>query len=290
MYVSSYHLILLFFLDDKMIRAALCPLSEVQNQAHLWLERYFETYGDVAPNGDEVRLLIMQKLDAYKKYCHEFTSLTLKRPIVDYSTFNSLWKTLFPKCVRRPWCSVPGKCNTCYEIDRLRRIEEDVNIQDKLREAHAMHRGGLFMLERNEYMRRIDNAIRVNSTGRPSIMSIVIDGMDQSHCRVPYLGTQGTFSAPLKQCITGVKQHGHGVTLYRTVDTITKGANFTIYCILDQIEKWKLRNGYYPEELYIQVIFNIIILTPRFKVLLLIIYFVCRSMVEAKMLINICSL
>jgi hypothetical protein len=236
-----------------MIRAALTPLAEVQNMAQVWLERYFATYGDFAPNRDEVRLLIMQKQDVYKKYVAEFEGALLKRDVVDIGTFNSLWATLFPKCVMRPWCSVPGKCFTCYEIDRLRRVEEDGHIQHKLRQAHAMHRGGLFMLERNEYMRRIDRAIRLNNCEHPSVMSIVIDGMDQSHCKVPYLGTQGTFPSPLKQCITGVKQHGHGVTLYRTIDTVTKGANFTIYCILDQLEKWKLRHGYYPEELYIQV-------------------------------------
>lgn len=75
---------------------------------------------------------------------------------------------------------------------------------------------------------------------RRTIMSIIIDGMDQSHCRIPYLGTQSSFSSPLKQCITGVNEHGHGLTLYRTVDTVRKGADLTIYCILSQLESWKV--------------------------------------------------
>jgi hypothetical protein len=73
------------------------------------------------------------------------------------------------------------------------------------------------------------------------------------HCRVPYKGSQDSFKNPLKQCITGIKEHGHGVTLYRTIDTVNKGADLTIYCILTQIEDWKNRNGYYPEEIYLQV-------------------------------------
>jgi len=82
---------------------------------------------------------------------------------------------------------------------------------------------------------------------------MIIDGMDQNHCRIPYLGSQSSFSSPLKQAITGIKEHGQGVTIYRTVDTVTKGADLTIQCVLTQIEEWKLRNGYYPEEIFLQV-------------------------------------
>ena len=84
-------------------------------------------------------------------------------------------------------------------------------------------------------------------------MSMIVDGMDQSHCQCPYLGTQNSFNNPLKQSITGIKEHGLGVTLYRTVGTVGKGADLTIYCVLAQIEKFKKRNGYYPEELFLQV-------------------------------------
>lgn len=91
------------------------------------------------------------------------------------------------------------------------------------------------------------------SGSKPTVMSMIIDGMDQSHCRIPYLGTQHSFSNTLKQCITGIKEHGVGVTLYRTIDTVRKGADLTIYCVLSQLEAWKMRHGYYPEELYLQV-------------------------------------
>lgn len=57
----------------------------------------------------------------------------------------------------------------------------------------------------------------------------------------------------MKQCITGVKEHGVGVTLYRTIDTVHKGANLTIYCILSQLESFKFRHKCYPEKLYVQI-------------------------------------
>jgi len=87
----------------------------------------------------------------------------------------------------------------------------------------------------------------------PSILSFIIDGMDQAKCQIPYKGTQDCFSDPFKQVITGVKEHGHGVTLFPTIDTVSKGANLTLYCILSIIESWKNRNGYYPTEIFIQL-------------------------------------
>ena len=53
--------------------------------------------------------------------------------------------------------------------------------------------------------------------------------------------------------ITGVKEHGAIVTLYRTVNTVKKGADLTIYCITKQLEKFYNRHKTYPDELYIQV-------------------------------------
>ena len=41
-----------------------------------------------------------------------------------------------------------------------------------------------------------------------TVMSIIIDGMDQGHCKVPYLGSADSFGEPLHQSIIGVKEHG----------------------------------------------------------------------------------
>lgn len=87
----------------------------------------------------------------------------------------------------------------------------------------------------------------------PKIFSVIIDGMDQSHCQIPYLGTQKELSKPLKQHIVGVKEHGYGVGIYRCVDTVSKGANFTIYCFLRQLEEFRKRHESYPDEIYLQV-------------------------------------
>jgi hypothetical protein len=44
------------------------------------------------------------------------------------------------------------------------------------------------------------------------------------------------------------------VRIFRTLGTVDKGADLTIYCILRQIEDWKKRhNDRYPEKIYAQV-------------------------------------
>lgn len=103
------------------------------------------------------------------------------------------------------------------------------------------------------YKKRCHEAMESNATPKPKVMSIIIDGMDQAKCNVPYGGSQSAFSKALPQHITGVKEHGVQLCLYRTVLTVSKGADLTIHCILLQLEGFKKRHGYYPEKLYVQV-------------------------------------
>lgn len=112
----------------------------------LWLEEYFETYGDFSPNKDEIKLAITRKKEIYELYRKNMQS----RPAVSPQKFYTIWNALFPRCVSRPWCDIPGKCETCADIDRMRRESTDPDVQRSLRDAHLLHRGGLFMLERNE--------------------------------------------------------------------------------------------------------------------------------------------
>ena len=60
-------------------------------------------------------------------------------------------------------------------------------------------------------------------------MSIIMDGMDQNHCRVPHLGSQSKFCSPLDQGLTGIEEHGVGFLYIENVKH--KSANFSIYCI-----------------------------------------------------------
>lgn len=73
-----------------------------------------------------------------------------KKGIVSFSKFVNIWRSIFPTVACRPYVDIPGKCFTCYEIDRQRRSTSNSVVQKLLAEAHILHRGGMFMLERLE--------------------------------------------------------------------------------------------------------------------------------------------
>ena len=227
---------------------AMTPLADRQAFCVQWLDTYFKTFADSSPNSLFSKVSLTFKKDLYELYVAQVKSVS---PIVTYARFLQLWTVLFPYCLNRPWCNVPGKCPTCFIIQEARtNLRQDHLTAKMLQQCHAIHRGGLFMLERAKYKERVLLA----TSNKQTKMSIIIDGMDQSHCQVPYFGQTHTFADPITQHITGVKEHGHGITIYRTLGTVNKGANLTIYCILSQIEAWKKRNNNcYPEELFLQV-------------------------------------
>jgi hypothetical protein len=61
------------------------------------------------------------------------------------------------------------------------------------------------MLERNAYQTRKLEAVKNPET----YLSLVIDGMDQSHSRFPHLPLK-EFKDPLKMHVQGVLEHGFG--------------------------------------------------------------------------------
>lgn len=72
------------------------------------------------------------------------------RSCVNIKTFGALWNVLFPKCLIRKQKDIPGTCKTCYAIEQGRKTSEDAEVQAKLKDAHFLHRGGCFMLERDQ--------------------------------------------------------------------------------------------------------------------------------------------
>ena len=111
------------------------------------------------------------------------------------------------------------------------------------------------MLERKQYKKRA--AASVSDPSRK--LSIILDGMDQNHCRVPQTGTLLQYGGKqVTQHITGCLRHtpdrnGTSLTIYRNYLNISKGSNLTIHCILLQLQKFYLQHHQYPEEFYVQL-------------------------------------
>ena len=72
---------------------------------------------------------------------------------VTYKRFVDMWNCIFVKTGLRSWVNIPGKCHTCLAIDKLRRSEQSTNmVKEACKQAHQLHRGGLFMLERQRFI------------------------------------------------------------------------------------------------------------------------------------------
>jgi hypothetical protein len=126
----------------------MCPLATTQRSAELWLQRYFEVNGDALPHKDLVLVIANLSKEVYGRYKKDKMQNRLK--VVAESKFNELWRILYPKHKKRPHCDIAGSCDTCFHIDRLRRQEHDRATELMLHEAHFLHRGGMFMVERGE--------------------------------------------------------------------------------------------------------------------------------------------
>jgi hypothetical protein len=152
-YYNFYHLLIcyyaVFISAPEMIRNGMLSFSvkdDNQRTAETWLEKYFEVQGDHDPENGDIALQISLNEEAYEIYKNDMTDD--QRGIVSLERFNELWRVMFPHARKRPYCAIPGKCALCAEIDRQRRLAIDVNHRRQLRDAHLLHRCGMFMAER----------------------------------------------------------------------------------------------------------------------------------------------
>jgi hypothetical protein len=159
-------------IDDEMVTAAMAPSSNAELMCTIWLEKYFDLW-DRSPDSDLTYVQCMDKLEVYKEYKAVMDRLpTGETNAVGQSRFYKLWKALYPHCVKRPHCDIPGKCATCYAIDKLRRSSEDKQVHLQLKKAHVMHRGGLFMLERKRYKERVFSALSSILKGEKNLLKL----------------------------------------------------------------------------------------------------------------------
>jgi len=135
-------------IDDLWIQSGMAPYSDIQQHALLWLNEFVKTFGDAAPNGAKTQLASMKKKQVWCDYKAYMASCDPPRDAVDHSTFNNLWNVVFPHYIVRPYVNVCGKCDTCYEIDRMRHSSKETSVHEALAQCHAMHGAGNFKLER----------------------------------------------------------------------------------------------------------------------------------------------
>ena len=101
--------------DEEWVQASLSPTAEAQQFCIVWFKKYFDKFGDRAPNRFETYLIITARRVVYHQYIDEFTRSS--RPFVKESVFTNIWNAVFPRYIDRPWCDIPGK--QLFEINML---------------------------------------------------------------------------------------------------------------------------------------------------------------------------
>jgi hypothetical protein len=171
-----------------------------------------------------------------------------------YQAWLNTWRVVFPFVKIRVYKQVTGKCWCCYWITDIRKRSEDRRVHEACKQLFMIHRSGLFMPERREYKKRIEESI----LSEDDTLSLIIDGMDQNHCKLPQQAQKNQFPDQLTQHITGCLVHGNDnnrrVTLYRNMEHLSKGSNLTIHIIYTEIQKWRsAHRGRYPTYINLQM-------------------------------------
>ena len=230
-------------------RAALVRSSNTHIDAMLWMENYFFQF-ESQPNSKQIHIDYTFKRTIYEEYRSSANPSAPANKLSE-GQFKELWNSLYDFVKIRKSKRISGKCWTCAYINELRQKQKGEEVMRACKHLMIMHRGGLFMLERLEYRRRIQEAVSLSPN---TIMSSIIDGASQNHCTIPHPGENVEFSNGLEQHIEGILSHGQGFTIYRSFPTVDADADFTIFCLLSELEKW--RDCYqqnFPQTWYIQI-------------------------------------
>ena len=231
----------------KKLYIAKLPNTEAAHHLYCWLQNYFDLSGDQEPNCDEIHLDTVTKKAVYNEYLNESTVYGFNP--LGISAFKQIWSDCFPYVKIREYKAVSGKCYVCAQLSLLSGKHKTREAMEYIKVCRVMHRAD-FMADRNLYQHR-----KKQSEIYPQLyMSIITDGMQQTHCELPYSGNKvPTGANKLKQHLQGVTTHFRRTRMYRALDHIFLGSNACIYTLLCAIEEAYEFYGRLPRTLYVQI-------------------------------------
>jgi len=243
-------------LDELSLHLTCLPSGPGYLQAYHWMSHFFEMVGDYAPNRDNKVQLpgIYTKTSIHSIYAKHIESEFPgdEHSILSKSRFLNLWANVFPNVTVTKFCQVTGKCSAChwlYERQEVFRSEKEL---ETIKEFASIHKIMIYK-ERGMYVHK-----RQLAQEHPELyMSLIVDGMSQDHCILPYCGNKVAKNNPLKQKIIGAKQHGFSRTFYRAFPHVSGGSNLAIEVLLQEIEKRMeyclANNKLMPDVLFLQI-------------------------------------
>jgi len=235
-------------LTVQQLAAMQIPNTQVALDTYGWMDNYFQLVGDIMPNSNgDIHLEPITIKEVHDEYYIDFTTI-YQQAYYNYNDFAKLWTICFPYVKIREYKAVSGKCNTCAILSDLRRKCNDKLRKQEITYLHCLHRTA-YMNERLEYAKKRNLASQL-----PKLyLSLISDGMAQSHCQLPHLGNMTTFSTHLKQHIQGLIAHGRGLYMHRTFHTVDNGANSQIHTLLLTLEDILKTENELPSTLFYQI-------------------------------------
>lgn len=237
--------------ERELLQASLLRSSSHFGRCFAFMENKFSLF-ESQPNSKQIHMDVDKKRRIYKEYKEHIQSeYGTEQPVLAESQFRTMWSSCFDHVKIRETKRVSGKCWTCAHINTMRHETSDVHTLEALKQLMIMHRGGLFMLERIQYKRRVYEAVKVDPQ---RIMSSITDGASSNHVHIPHVGPNQQMSPAFEQHLQGVLNHGRDFVLYRTFPHVPKSADLVIFCLLNELERWyHEHNCLFPETWYIQV-------------------------------------
>ncbi len=141
------------------------------------------------------------------------------------------------------------KCDTCAKLSQARRSFADYDNRAYIRQLHAYHRS-TYMGERLTYYTRRNRGEQL----KHSYLSLITDGMQQTHCAVPYLGNVSNAVDSVPHHVQGIIVHGKKIKMYRTFHNLPNNTNSQIHTLLCTLEEIRAESeAKLPDTVYIQV-------------------------------------
>ena len=136
----------------------------------------------------------------------------------------------------------------CFWLSEARQASKSLSCRHFLTLLQAAHRM-TYMGERLHYANHIQEAVKYPSVA----LSIISDGMQQGHCKLPWYGTNASAPLTITQQLQGVLVHGREIVFYRHFHPTMKGTNTAINCFLLSLEAVYQREGCLPSTIYHQI-------------------------------------
>ena len=244
------------FNDEEYFQWACVKDTDAAREAYMWFYKFISLVGDNAPNRkDKIQIpgiYTQESIHAIYKH-HILTWYTgNEHEPLDLRSFEEMWHNIFPNVSITKYCQVSGKCYHChslYERQEVFTCEEDLENIRKLATIHKI----MIEMQRGAYMRN-----RELAQSHPNLyMSLIMDGMSQDHCILPFLAQQDKNNIVVKQKIIGAKQHGFSKTIYRLFPHVNTGGNVACEVLLHEIEKridYCIENNLpFPRWLFLQI-------------------------------------